>query len=133
MDGAVRQLIEQSNHDAFSGLASFGSEIGGLMRVGVESYLVDYRVANTTYYTHDDQTITLPMATPAVTIPHMFNKHGLIAAIRRAQSGAMKYPEFVAQSMAAGCVGYVVWITGQHVGYLDRKGVAYVDPFLGSS
>ncbi len=131
MDGAVRQVIEQSNRDAFAGVIGFGSEMGSLMQVGVESYHVDYLVAATTYYMPDGETCILPMTVPAVAIPRIVDKPALLLAIRRAQNGEIKFPQFVAQSMASGCVGYVVWITGQHVGYLGRKGVALIDPFSG--
>ncbi|MBB5192929.1 uncharacterized protein YbcV (DUF1398 family) [Silvimonas terrae] len=132
MDGAVRQVIEQSNHNAFTGQSGFGAEVGSLMLVGVESYFVDYRLRTVTYYMPDDETCTLTMVVPAQPISRLFDQPALIAAIRSARSGAVKYPEFVARSMAAGCVGYLVWLVGQHVSYLGRKGVAYVDPFLGS-
>ncbi|GGP24889.1 DUF1398 family protein [Silvimonas amylolytica] len=133
MDGAVRQVIEQSNHDAFSGRVSFGAEIGSLMMVGVESYLVDYRTGTATYYMPDDQTCALSVVIPVMTIPRLFDKPALIKVIRNAQSGVIKYPDFVAQSMAAGCVGYIVWITGQQTTYLGRKGVAYTELFLGAN
>ncbi|GGP18845.1 DUF1398 domain-containing protein [Silvimonas iriomotensis] len=133
MDGAARQVIEQSNRDAFSGRISFGAEIGSLMMVGVESYLVDYRARTVTYYMPDDQCCLLPMTVPDVAIPRVFDNAALIAVIRSAQSGAIGFPAFVAQSMAAGCVGYIVWITGQQTGYLGRKGVAYTELFQGAA
>lgn len=39
------------------------------------------------------------------------------------------YPEFKRATMAAGCVGYVVWMAGSHVDYFGRKGETHVERF----
>lgn len=31
--------------------------------------------------------------------------------------------------MAAGCVGYIVWIAGRHVSYFGRRGEVHVEHF----
>ncbi len=51
------------------------------------------------------------------------------AAIRGSQSGQVKYPEFLARSRRAGCVGYVVWLAGRHVTYFGRRGEQHVERF----
>src|SRR5690606_7000920 len=101
---------------------SFGEVIGRLVAVGVESYFADYRGGVTTYYTSAGEFCSKVLPTPAVEIPMGFDADGVRSAIRGAQSGSVKYPEFVELTMAAGCVGYVVWIAGRHVCYLGRKG-----------
>ena len=53
----------------------------------------------------------------------------IVAAIRGSQVGEVKYPEFIARSMRAGCVGYTVWISGRHVTYFGRNGSTHVEKF----
>ncbi|WP_283150464.1 hypothetical protein [Silvimonas soli] len=69
---------------------------------------------------------------PAVSIAEAFDPQALQSAILGAQSGAVKYPEFMALTMAAGCVGYVAWIAGEQVTYMGRKGEAHIEPMPGA-
>jgi hypothetical protein len=39
------------------------------------------------------------------------------------------YPEFKRLSEQAGCIGYIVWITGRHVTYFGRNGETHVERF----
>ena len=70
---------------------------------------------------------------PAVAIPEAFDAEAVRGAIRGAQQGTVKYPEFVHRTMASGCVGYFVWIAGRHVRYLGRRGECHVEPFPGQA
>ena len=101
----------------------------GLMQAGVEGYFADYRAASTTYYLPSGGSHSLKLATPVVLIPAEFDATALQGAIHGAQSGKVKYPEFMALSMAAGCVGYMVWIAGRHVCYFGREGQRHAEPF----
>jgi uncharacterized protein YbcV (DUF1398 family) len=58
-----------------------------------------------------------------------FSDSGLVAAIRGAQADAIRYPEFVKRSTAAGVVGYWAFLTGKKVLYLGRKGESHVEEF----
>ena len=49
-----------------------------------------------------------------------------------AREAEVMYPQFLRLSRAAGCVGYVTWITGRHVTYFGRRGETHVERFPGS-
>ena len=61
--------------------------------------------------------------------PEAFDTNALRSAIAGAQRGAVMYPQFKRLSMAAGCIGYTVWITGRHVTYYGRHGETHVERF----
>lgn len=132
MENAVKQVIEQCASDSYAGTVSFGAVVGALMQAGVESYHADYRLAATTYYMPTGATYTVPLKAPEINIPQAFDAQALQAAIRGAQQGTVKYPDFMKLSMAAGCVGYIVWIEGRHVSYFGRRGEVHIEPFPSS-
>lgn len=69
------------------------------------------------------------MEMPPVEIPKLFNQESVVLAIRKAQNDLLRYPEFLELTMAAGCVGYIVWITGRHVSYFGREGKVHIERF----
>lgn len=129
MRQATMDTINHYARSSYAGTISFGEVVMGLMQAGVESYFADYRTASTTWYLPSGESYSLRLAAPAVTIPDGFDAAAVQAAIHGAQSGKVKYPEFMALSMAAGCVGYMVWIAGRHVCYFGRKGERHIEPF----
>ena len=116
-------------HASHRGAKSFGQQVGELMQLGVESYYADYRARSTTYYLPSGAAHSVPLPAPGVDIPPALDAAALQAAIRGAQTGVVHYPEFIQLSMAAGCVGYLVWISGKHVSYFGRKGEVHVEHF----
>ena len=103
--------------------------LGRLYGVGVESYFADYRNQSTTYYLSGNEAYAVPMTMPSIEIPLSFNKDGVTSAIRGAQSDMVRYPEFLKLTMSAGCIGYIVWITGRHVSYFGRQGQVHIEHF----
>ncbi|HBK44489.1 MULTISPECIES: DUF1398 family protein [unclassified Polynucleobacter] len=129
MNPNTKEVIENCAHQSHAGLLTFPEVLGRLIEVGVESYFADYRNQSTTYYLSRNDALSIPMAMPSIEIPNSFNKDGIVSAIRGAQSDAVRYPEFLKLTMAAGCVGYIVWITGRHVSYFGRQGEVHVEHF----
>jgi uncharacterized protein YbcV (DUF1398 family) len=129
MQAHTRSVIEDCAAASYAGTISFGEVVGRLMQAGVESYHADYRRPDTTYYLPDGAGLALPLKAPDAPIPDGFDAAAVQAAIRGAQSGNVKYPEFMALSMAAGCVGYIVWFAGRHVAYFGRRGEVHVEAF----
>ncbi|MEC5385268.1 hypothetical protein VVD49_06010 [Uliginosibacterium sp. H3] len=123
------QVMTRCAEDSYAGTASFGEIVGRLVALGAESYHADYRLPATTYYMPDGGTHTLALQVPEVSIPSAFDAAALQAVIRGAQRGEVKYPEFLQRSMAAGCIGYIVWIAGRHVAYFGRRGEVHIEPF----
>jgi uncharacterized protein YbcV (DUF1398 family) len=121
----IQATFEASNE----GRIHFGEVIGQLASAGVEAYHVDYRAARTTYYLPDGTTHTLEFERPTQFIAFSFDAPGMVAAIRGAQTGLVKYPEFKVLSQAAGCASYTVWISGRHVTYYGRNGEMHIEKF----
>lgn len=129
MNTELIQLIEEGLAASLAGTGNFGEHVMKLASKGVESYRVDYRLENTAYFLPNGETHVLPLPTRPHVVGATFDASELTAAIRGSQAGEVKYPEFIARSMRAGCVGYTVWISGRHVTYFGRNGETHVEKF----
>ena len=129
MNPNTKEAIEKCAHESHAGLLTFPEVLDRLVEAGIESYFADYRNQSTTYYFSSNEALTIPMAMPSFEIPRSFNKDSVVSAIRGAQSDAVRYPEFLELTMSAGCIGYIVWITGRHVSYFGRQGEAHIEHF----
>ena len=58
-----------------------------------------------------------------------FSAAAVEAAVRQSQRNEHTYAEFVQKTMAAGCVGYFVQITGKQALYFGRQGEVHVEKF----
>lgn len=133
IDSTIITTIEDCARSSLTGALHFGAVVARLDAASVESYHVDYRRGVATYYLPSGAAHAVPMPMepdPAAgAIPEAFAAEAVHEAVRGAQSGAVQYPEFVRRTRAAGCVGYHVWISGQHVVYLGRRGESCSEPF----
>lgn len=125
----TQNIIEECVRRSHEGSIAFGEVVEKLMSVGVESYHADYRRNENTHYLPTDETCVVTFAPKHVSIADAFDPAGVREAVRGAQSGVVKYPEFMRLTMAAGCVGYIVWIAGRHVQYFGRRGEVHVEHF----
>jgi uncharacterized protein YbcV (DUF1398 family) len=123
------QAIEKCAHESHAGLLTFPQVLSRLIELDVESYHADYRHQSTTYYLSDNQTVCLRLPLPTINIPAAFNEVAVVHAIRGAQSDTFRYPKFLELTMAAGCIGYIVWISGRHVSYFGRQGDVHIERF----
>lgn len=120
----IQQVFEQSN----AGSIHFGQVIQQLITAQVESYFVDYRRGESTYYLSNGDTVRHSFdAQPE--IAQTFDDLQVKAAIIGAQSGKVIYPEFKQLTYAAGCIGYFVWISGKKVDYLGCNGETHTEYF----
>lgn len=126
-------VARQCAHDSHAGVASFPDIVGRLAGAGIASYWADYRAHRTVYFAEEGGTLDVPLPLAQAAGPaHGFDAPRLQEAIRGAQRGGVRYPEFVARSLAAGCVGYAVWIAGRHVVYFGARGEQHVERFPGA-
>ena len=126
---AKEAVIHQTFQASQAGTIHFGQVIGALIEVGVESYFVDYRTRQITYYFPSDETMTLTYESSNDAIGESFSQADVKIAILGAQRGEIMYPEFKRLSQAAGCIGYFVWIKGRHISYLGRNGETHIEHF----
>lgn len=122
------RLIEETLAASLAGTGNFGEHVMKLASQGVESYRIDYRLQQAAYFLPNGETHVLPV--PARhDLGQRFDVDEIVSAIRGSQAGQVKWPEFIARSMRAGCVGYTVWIAGRHVTYFGRNGETHVEHF----
>jgi len=123
------ELIRQTFEASQAGTIHFGQVIAALMSVDVESYFVDYRTRQVTYYFPNDEVFSLNYEAEHEVFGQSFVQTDVKAAIVGAQKGEVMYPEFKKLTQKAGCIGYFVWIKGRHVSYLGRNGETHVEHF----
>lgn len=131
MHSDITVIIEKYARQSHVGEIDFGAQVARLVEVGVESYHVDYRRGEITYYLPSGETHAMQLHVDSP-VAEAFDAARVRDAVRGAQRGEVLYPEFVRRTTAAGCVGYDVWIAGQHVVYHGRRGERLVEPFPGS-
>ena len=125
MNSELQKIFDESE----KGTIHFGQVVERLMALEITSYQVDYRAGSIRLFDEEDHFFELAAALPEYPIARAFNSDALRAAIRGAQEGRVKFPEFKRQSQEAGCVGYHVWITGRHVTYYGRAGETHLERF----
>ena len=121
----VQTVFTKSN----TGEIHFGEVIQQLMSVNIESYFVDYRRGETTYYLPNGLSLRLNFDAQLEKISKIFDAEKIKSAIKQAQSGSVMYPEFKTLTYAAGCIGYIVWISGKKIDYLGCNGEVHTEHF----
>ncbi|VTU16753.1 Phage envelope protein [Variovorax sp. SRS16] len=129
MDHSIKSTIERSAADTHAGRSTFGEGVALLKAAGVEAYHADFRRREATYYLPSGEWHAVPLPAPEIAVPQAFDAAALQAAIRGAQRDELRYPEFMQLAMAAGCVGYFVWIAGHHVEYFSHRGQGHIERF----
>jgi len=84
MDDRQKQVAEKCLHGAEDNSMTFPQMVGTLMNEGFESYAIDYRRANATYYRPDGDSIQLSTHRHAVPVAEAFDTESIRAAIREA-------------------------------------------------
>lgn len=127
----TRQAIQDTFEASHEGRILFVEVVARLTEAGVESYRVDHRTRWATYYLPDGETLELPIGKPDEVIVDAFDACAIVSAIRKAQQGLVKYPEFLRLTHLAGCVAHTVWLTSRQVTYYGRNGEVHVERFKG--
>lgn len=117
---------------SMAGEITFGEVIGRLKNMGIERYHADFSRLETTYYLPEGDSQVVMMDHNPVHISDEFDASVVEASVRQVQRGEISYPQFVAQTAAAGCVGYFVLITGEQVQYFGRRGETHTEWFPGA-
>jgi uncharacterized protein YbcV (DUF1398 family) len=129
MDSRILEAIERCADASKDGEISFAEVVAILTECGVESYRADYRLGLIHYYLPSGETHPVRLSVPPVPIAENFDVEAMKEAIRGAQRGEVKYPEFIARSLAAGCASYTVWLEGRQVSYFGRRGEMHTERF----
>jgi uncharacterized protein YbcV (DUF1398 family) len=129
MNAEQTQTIQECARGARTGELTFPEIVGRLAQIGVERYHADYSRQEITYYFPDGDSLTVatPHSTHATGVE--FLASDVEAAVRQSQRNEHTYLDFIRKTMAAGCVGYFVQITGRRVIYFGRNGDSHVEHF----
>lgn len=129
MDTRTAEVMQACAAGALNGTLTFPQIVGQLAALGVERYHADYSRQEITYYLTDGDSLVVELPHPRLPTAEAFSAHEVAAAVGRSQRGEHTYPDFVRQTMAAGCVGYFVLIAGRQVQYFGRRGETHVEHF----
>lgn len=129
MNAAQTQVLEECAQGSLTGELTFPEIVGRLAGIGVERYHADYSRQEITYYFPDGASQVVAAPHPAHATAAEFNAAAVAAAVGQSQRGEHSYLDFIAKTMAAGCVGYFVQITGRRVQYFGRGGETHVEHF----
>jgi uncharacterized protein YbcV (DUF1398 family) len=132
MNSEQTRVAQECAELSASGKIHFGQVVERLSGAGIERYHADYSRGEITYYTPEGQSCIVPMAHEDGPIASVFSAAQVEAAVRQAQRGEIRYPQFTRQALAAGCVGYFVQITGKCVQYFGRSGEIHTEWFPGA-
>jgi uncharacterized protein YbcV (DUF1398 family) len=129
MNAEQTQDIQGCTRGALSGELAFPEIVARLAQIGVERYHADYSREEITYYLADGDSLVVPAPHPAHTTAVEFSPSAIEAAVRQSQRNEHTYLDFIRKTMAAGCVGYFVQITGRRAIYFGRNGESHVEQF----
>ncbi len=123
------EIIKRTMDASHSGEITFGDQVGRLAALGVERYHADYTRQERTFYLPDGDSLVVSVPQAAHVTGGEFSAAAVEAAVRQSQRNEHTYAEFVEKTMAAGCVGYFVQITGKQALYFGRRGEVHVEKF----
>jgi len=129
MNAEQSQVIQGCLQGALSDAVSFPEIVGRLAEIGVERYHADYSREEVTYYLPDGDSLVVPAPHPSHATGVEFSASAVESAVRQSQRNEHTYLEFIRKTMAAGCVGYFVQITGRRAIYFGRNGESHVEHF----
>jgi uncharacterized protein YbcV (DUF1398 family) len=129
MNEEQTQILEVCVRGALAGELTFPEIVGRLIGIGVERYHADYSRHEITYYFPDGDSLVVATTHPSHPTGTEFSASAVEAAVRQSQRNEHTYLDFIHKTMAAGCVGYFVQITGRRVIYFGRNGESHVEHF----
>ncbi len=129
MDANQSQVIQRCAQGALTGELSFPEIVGRLAEIGVERYHADYSRREITYYLPDGDSLVVSTPHKSHETAAEFSISAVEAAVRQSQQNEHTYLDFIGKTMAAGCVGYFVQISGRRVIYFGRNGESHTEHF----
>jgi uncharacterized protein YbcV (DUF1398 family) len=121
----MRECTQASDQERIS----FGEVVMKLNKAGAERYHADLLRAEKIYYLPSGESLRVEAAPVDATPAQAFAADGVATAVRAIQLQKIQYREFCERIARAGCVGYMVSLTGRRAVYYGRTGDSYVEPF----
>jgi uncharacterized protein YbcV (DUF1398 family) len=132
MNSELTARLQETAALSLAAKITFPEVVARLMEYGVERYHTDYSRQETTYYLTDGDSAVVSTPHPSHPVSDAFSAAGVEAAVRQSQGNEHTYTDFVRKTMAAGCVGYFVLITGRRAIYFGRRGETHTELFPSS-
>jgi uncharacterized protein YbcV (DUF1398 family) len=130
MKQADFEVIMTCGLGAFADTVSFPETVQRLRAIGVVWYMTDLVRCTKTHYWATGESLAEPMVLDdAPAIAPTYAADAVTHALRAIQSGAIAYPAFLRQIMAAGIVGYIVFLQGNQTLYFSATGDHYIEAF----
>lgn len=129
MNSEQTEVIQGCAQGALAGDVAFPEIVNRLTQIGVERYHADYSRQEITYYLAGGESLVVDTKHPDYSTADEFNASGVEAAVRQSQRNEHTYLDFIRKTMAAGCVGYFVQISGRRAIYFGRNGESHVEHF----
>jgi uncharacterized protein YbcV (DUF1398 family) len=129
MNAELTQIIHQCARGALNEELAFPEIVHRLAQNGVERYHADYSRQEITYYMPDGDSLVVASPHPSHETAVEFSASAVEAAVRQSQQNEHTYLDFIRKTMSAGCVGYIVQITGRRVTYFGRNGESHTEHF----
>ena len=129
MSADYTQVYQECASGALTGELSFPEILGKLGQIGIERYHADYSRQEITYYLPSGDSVVIATPHPSHPTGTDFSASAVEAAVHQSQRNEHTYLDFIRKTMAAGCVGYFVQITGRRVIYFGRAGDFHVEHF----
>jgi uncharacterized protein YbcV (DUF1398 family) len=111
---------------------TFPQIVARLAEVGVERYHADYSRHEKTFYFASGESLVVTIPWGDFPTAAEFTASSVEASVRQSQRGEHTYTDFIRKTMAAGCVGYFVQITGRRALYFGRNGEVHAEEFPGA-
>lgn len=129
MNTEQKNVVEACARGSLANELNFPQVVARLAEIGVERYHADYSRSEVTYYLASGDSHVVSLAHPPHEAGATFSASAVESAVRQSQRGEHTYLDFIAKTMAAGCVGYFVQITGRQALYFGRNGEIHVEKF----
>lgn len=120
-------IARQCAVGATEGTLNFPQILELLRSIDVERYHADYSRQEITYYLTTGASLVVPVPHEDHPTAMAFDATAVEQSVRQSQRGEHTYLDFVRKTMAAGCVGYFVLITGFRVSYFGRGGECHTE------
>jgi uncharacterized protein YbcV (DUF1398 family) len=131
MDAHLKEIAQSCLDAAEGNSMTFPQIVGRLMQAGFESYAMDFRRADATYYQADGGSVVFATHRGETPVAAALDKDAIQSAIREAQQlvPGYSYKGFCAKVMVAGCSGYIVSFSGRRAVYFGRTAETHVELF----
>lgn len=131
MNSNTKRVIEHCSNALNRGGTHLAQVIDQLGMVGIESCHVDYRIPALIFYDTEGDSYSLPLPSSGESIANRFDHSALQHALEAEHSGGLDFPAFTRRTLAAGCVGFFLWLEGWHATFLGRHGEIHDAPLNG--